>query len=158
MRNSELREYLENIYWKNNQTLNFKGWYAEVDDQNPNYKFDDQEIFVDDGKESGRTFIRVQTLLTLFPSELGYKPYCYKDEYDWFVVTIPEFRELTHEDIGYALHYIVKEVIGGFVWNISYEDKLMRPKPLKFYTYSSDELHGMRDIRKQEKENANKKL
>lgn len=147
MTNIELNKLINKIYWENNQSLHFKGWIDEHSCRQTR-SFFEQEIYLHNPKndKDDRTLIMVRTYNAVPTSQLGWQPYCYKDQYGWFIVTVPKWGELTRIDIGNALEYVVKEALEAMlIFNLYYEGKQSESdRWIKPYIWDADEVRLMR--------------
>ena len=132
--NESIDKYLEDNYYKDNQSLNIEN-FTDTKWAKKHKRFDAVECFY---KDYG--FLDIQTLDCVEPSRLGHIPYCIKVDWGWSI-TVQRFGQLTDADIDKALIYLLKEVLElGLIWNIRFEGRLIRNNLFNDYRFDSDFL------------------
>ncbi|MCK9542948.1 MAG: hypothetical protein M0R03_13055 [Novosphingobium sp.] len=135
MTNQDVSDYLKEKYYKDNQRLLLTLRYVDSK-KYPRY---DQEV------ECGNiTLLRIQTFNCLYNYEPGYIPYCIRNYWDGYTVTVQKFGQLTNEEIhkaiGYVLHQYSKDTL--FIpWNVYLDGKHIWTNNTRIYTRLQEDIN-----------------
>jgi hypothetical protein len=133
MRIKELKEYLEEKYFKEGQKLQLT---TSVEKEEGRYFA--QEIEVGD-----YDLCEIRTFDCLDCSQVGHVPYCIKSPWGEYEVTVQRFGELTDGDVEKAIAYVLGLLGSWSIWNIYLDGKMIDRKLSHDYTYDSDFLRQM---------------
>jgi len=108
MNNKEMKKYINNYYWANNQLLKLTSNFEAIEGS-----YWEQIIFL---KDNILCYIQTWDMLK-YTEDIAHTPYCIKTEDGW-QITVPKFGDLTKEDIIKAIYYIVYQGKYGLIFNI----------------------------------------
>lgn len=112
MNSKQMRKYMHDNYWKDDQKLLLETWY-DVKDMKKRKSYFEQEINYKD-----YTFIHIQTWDMLrYTESIAHTPYCMKGEFCCYQITVPKFGQLTDDDIAKAIAHVLRQVKCYFVFN-----------------------------------------
>ena len=146
MRNSQLLKYMEKKYWKENQSLDLK---TEIEKEDGRYYW--QEISCGD-----YYLCEIQTYDSLYPSEWGSTPYCFKPPWTGFLITVPKFGGLTDEDVHKAIAFCMSQLTRYGIWNVRLDGERIQGRLWNDYTLSAESLHEFKEAVKNHNERSKK--
>lgn len=121
---NNLKQSMSKNYWKDDQWLLFETWY-DGKQMKKEKEYFSQEIFY---KDYSLCTIKTWDILK-YNESISYSPYCIKNHWGGYTITVPKFGQLTDYDIEKAIRYILRKMdLFGF-FNMKLDGKRF-----KYYT------------------------
>jgi hypothetical protein len=137
MTNKEIEKYIETHYRLCNQNLLLHS-RSEIEFSQQQNNWNYQEV------ECGEiTLLEVRTWNDLKHNiyQIAYTPYCEKNNYGQFIITVPKFEQLTYDDVYKAINYVLFNQLDLFlVFNIYFESVHISQKDIPIFKSSIDNI------------------
>ena len=135
---NKLKKYINKNYLKDNQKLLLETWY-DVKFMKKRKQYFSQEIVY-----KNYSLCKIQTWDILkYNENISYTPYCIKNEWGSYTVTVPKFGQLTEKDIEKAVRYVLKKFNLWSIFNIKLDGKNFK---YSFYPEYKIDIENLRWI------------